>query len=159
MRRRRVADAATRRDAATRARNEGIARGRADDDRARAREDARRAREDARERTSARSRGSGREAKERRTTRAMGEGRTRGWRRGAALATALAMGLTLAVDAANSPFTAKLDLYNAISACVSSDATLATCVDGNNLAIGSWDVSGVDDMAQLFDAAHIHRQR
>ena len=110
-------DARTRRDAATRARRECIARGRGDNGRARARDDAR---------------GRTREAKGRPAARAMGARRTRGSerrgtnRRGAALATALAMGLTLAVEGATSPFTTRTDLDSAISACLADDETLAT---------------------------------
>ena len=141
-------DARTRRDAATRARREGIARGRGDNGRARARDDAR---------------GRTREAKGRPAARAMGARRTRGSgrrgtnRRGAALATALAMGLTLAVEGATSPFTSRDDLDNAISACLADDETLATCRDSaaTPVPIHSWDVAAIVDMSGLFDPGSV----
>ena len=141
-------DARTRRDAATRARRERIARGRGEDGRARARDDAR---------------GRTREAKGRPAARAMGARRTRGSgrrgtnRRGAALATALAMGLTLAVEGATSPFTSRVDLDSAISACLSADNTLATCTDSaaTPVPIGSWDVTAIVDMSRLFDSGSV----
>ena len=136
-------DARTRRDAATRARRECIARGRGEDGGARARDDAR---------------GRTREAKGRPAARAMGARRTRGSgrrgtnRRGAALATALAMGLTLAVEGATSPFTSRGDLDTAISTCLLADNTLATCTDGAAVPIGSWDVAAIVDMSSLFNS-------
>ena len=143
-------DARTRRDAATRARREGIARGRGDNGRARARDDAR---------------GRTREAKGRPAARAMGARRTRGSgrrgtnRRGAALATALAMGLTLAVEGATSPFTSRDDLDSAISDCLSNDNTLATCTDSaaTPVPIHSWDVAAIVDMSRLFDSGSVGR--
>ena len=52
-----------------------------------------------------------------------------------------------------SPFASKAELVNTIASsyCLGgSDATGATCTDGKGVAIASWDVSSVVDMAGLF---------
>jgi surface protein len=53
---------------------------------------------------------------------------------------------------AQSPFNSKAALTTALAAnsCLGSDATGAGCKDSNNVAIASWDVSGVDDMEYVF---------
>ena len=54
-----------------------------------------------------------------------------------------------------SPFNSKAELVNTIASsyCLGGDATGATCTDGKGVAIASWDVSSVDDMAGLFQGA------
>ena len=51
-----------------------------------------------------------------------------------------------------SPFASKAELVNTIASsyCLGGDATGATCTDGKGVAIASWDVSSVVDMAGLF---------
>ena len=76
--------------------------------------------------------------------------RVRGARsRVGALASAFALALASLPRAygANSPFTTKADLQNAVDACTGS---MVGCVDGNGISISNWDVSGVDDMSNMF---------
>merc|ERR1712159_492782 len=54
---------------------------------------------------------------------------------------------------AQSPFNSKAALTTALAAnsCLGSDATGAGCQDSNGVAIASWDVSGVDNMENVFN--------
>ena len=54
---------------------------------------------------------------------------------------------------AQSPFNSKAALTTALAAnsCLGSDATGAGCKDSNDVAIASWDVSGVDNMENVFN--------
>ena len=56
-----------------------------------------------------------------------------------------------------SPFTSKAELVNTIASsyCLGGAAapTGASCTDGKGLGIANWDVSGVNDMAGLFQAS------
>ena len=56
-----------------------------------------------------------------------------------------------------SPFNSKAELVNTIASSyclgLGGDATGATCTDGKGVAIASWVVSSVDDMAGLFQGA------
>ena len=54
-----------------------------------------------------------------------------------------------------SPFASKAELVNTIASsyCLGGDATGATCTDGKGVAIASWVVSSVDDMAGLFQGS------